>query len=850
MSAARAMLEAAPGPLPVAQAIVPALRRADGTVIAGKKGEIHQDIYNAQGEVAGHELRLEEPEHGFLNDGTFLTKEQLGQLLGQKSAVDAQALRQLQSPGQFAGEAVDSKRVISQALAQVGRVDSEGELREPTPYRHIPAGTTFLDDTGNLWVRQTGDRCRNPEAGPSSLPADEMMFPATWNRRQIRRWRGGVEAGRGVQEAEVLAQRCLEGDSLRGFLKHDADSRWSWERLRDELRKLGYAENGGNYVMFVTSRTAGVIQVYPSVGGKAAAILRQHGIVLTVPYPKLIQHLKSHGLVGPNLTESGDTLKNFFKQLNATSTEEISFGFAIHTTNEDTIRAQAEDRALELTDAVWEQLNNDVGQLERNALKVLKNCGITTRDEGHGFDGDLVGTAWAGAEGKRNLNQWIETDGEAFTTTTGKLADVYKGAAVDLWQGVSEMGEQLLDVHIDFFDYAGKPGVQEGVQEGVNAKRIIQQAIRGDFRTVPVTDYATKGVRIVDEASASEITVLFGTHHPLIKLLTYGPGVTEDRRREALGLTLLDRAVAQIEAKLGNTTMVIGVGTFYRPASGTPEQLSDGAPGTLAELIYDCRRLHVTGASGLVRYARTARIGERLPEAFNSKRVLQQVTNEAWNLERLVAELAPLGYQAMGYPFPAGAACVRGGKSWWVAISGDPTYAELKVYQSTGVGWRELGAEAAVIPWADLISYLKQHGMVKKSALGEADSLKNFFKVLKDEAWDWERLQRELSPLGYQAAPFFQSMSLVQRGITYRVRASAKHSGMAEVVPLQKRLIFGERLWSAVGDFTQVRYSELVAHLRARGLVGPVMEAETLKGFLAHAKKKARTGAWTHWRIN
>lgn len=116
---ARAVIEQAINETNVdVQAVVPALRKADGTLLPGKKGQIHQDIYTDQGQVEGNLLRMEEPEHGFLHNGTFLTKAQLGQMLGRPPAVDAQELRQLQ--GQPVSEGESAKRFLRRELPRIG----------------------------------------------------------------------------------------------------------------------------------------------------------------------------------------------------------------------------------------------------------------------------------------------------------------------------------------------------------------------------------------------------------------------------------------------------------------------------------------------------------------------------------------------------------------------------------------------------------------------------------------------------------------------------------------------------------------------------------------------------------
>ena len=158
----------------------------------------------------------------------------------------------------------------------------------------------------------------------------------------------------------------------------------------------------------------------------------------------------------PVAVHEGET-KKFMRGLQAKAAEEVTFGFAITTSDEEAITTAARAAGwLELTDEQWEQINADVLRLERNMLGVLEKCGIRTRDEGHAGDGDLVGTAWAAQQGKVHLKRWHEDHegggADAFATT-GFIYQAYEGAVDDVWRGISNLGETLLDAYVHFFDY-------------------------------------------------------------------------------------------------------------------------------------------------------------------------------------------------------------------------------------------------------------------------------------------------------------------------------------------------------------------------------------------------------------
>lgn len=78
--------------------LVPALKTKYGSIISGSVGQTHNDIYNAQGDVEGKLLRVEQPEHGFLLGGRFLSRSEASQLLGLSEPLQSETLIGLQTP--------------------------------------------------------------------------------------------------------------------------------------------------------------------------------------------------------------------------------------------------------------------------------------------------------------------------------------------------------------------------------------------------------------------------------------------------------------------------------------------------------------------------------------------------------------------------------------------------------------------------------------------------------------------------------------------------------------------------------------------------------------------------------
>jgi hypothetical protein len=121
-------------------------------------------------------------------------------------------------------------------------------------------------------------------------------------------------------------------------------------------------------------------------------------------------------------------------------------GFAIKTSDEYVIESNAYEMfdGKELSSKDWEDLNEDIGIIERNVLKYLDEKIQSVSDEGHGSDDALIGTAWYDADNSEQVDFVMERSLQAQNTDSDYFPELY--------EGVSEMGSELVDVYIEFFD--------------------------------------------------------------------------------------------------------------------------------------------------------------------------------------------------------------------------------------------------------------------------------------------------------------------------------------------------------------------------------------------------------------
>ena len=143
---------------------------------------------------------------------------------------------------------------------------------------------------------------------------------------------------------------------------------------------------------------------------------------------------------------------------------DLSFGYEIRTSDESSVIENAQDFAGRvLDDADWGQLRADFVRLEGNAEEVLRRNGVPCRNEGHS-DTALVGTAWCSSvpdvitgdywiPALNPLNLLLAAQSEGLNTSSGSLNQFDKDNL--LYKKVSELGRQLIEVSVHFFDTEG-----------------------------------------------------------------------------------------------------------------------------------------------------------------------------------------------------------------------------------------------------------------------------------------------------------------------------------------------------------------------------------------------------------
>ena len=159
------------------------------------------------------------------------------------------------------------------------------------------------------------------------------------------------------------------------------------------------------------------------------------------------------------------------KNSGITMREGFDCGFAITTTGGYEIKENASDRGIELTDAQWETINDDIAKIERNVMQGLaKKYGIIFRDEGHDNTDDLIGTCWIDL-GKHwdyveqqiegTDRQWlapkqakayqllIETQGQDVAID---MLTSYGGDLPKCYYRCSNITKDLVDVYVHFFN--------------------------------------------------------------------------------------------------------------------------------------------------------------------------------------------------------------------------------------------------------------------------------------------------------------------------------------------------------------------------------------------------------------
>jgi hypothetical protein len=176
-----------------------------------------------------------------------------------------------------------------------------------------------------------------------------------------------------------------------------------------------------------------------------------------------------------------------------TSPSERSGGFGIGTYGEDIVESNAMDKlgpkygdprdraeamSAGLVDARgkitakgWEQLNEDIGQLERNSMAWLRKTFGSARDEGHSDD-ELIGTFWYDTTNLKHAEMLLMGVNERIDMSDSSYGDL----AETVWKDVSPFGQDVLGGAISFFDIP-KEALDEADETAERVRRPMRRAV-------------------------------------------------------------------------------------------------------------------------------------------------------------------------------------------------------------------------------------------------------------------------------------------------------------------------------------------------------------------------------------
>lgn len=168
-------------------------------------------------------------------------------------------------------------------------------------------------------------------------------------------------------------------------------------------------------------------------------------------------------------------------------------GFGIGTYGEDIVESNAEehygpkygnpaDRAEamreglvdakgEITHKGWEQLNEDISQLERNSMTWLRKTFESARDEGHG-DEELVGTFWFDPKNLKQAEMLLMGVNDRIDMSDSSYGDL----ADTVWKGVSPFGQSVLGGSITFNDIP-PDALDEADETAERVRRPMRRAV-------------------------------------------------------------------------------------------------------------------------------------------------------------------------------------------------------------------------------------------------------------------------------------------------------------------------------------------------------------------------------------
>lgn len=150
---------------------------------------------------------------------------------------------------------------------------------------------------------------------------------------------------------------------------------------------------------------------------------------------------------------------------------EATAGFAITVEGQHTIEDNARDRVDsypeesrqmiaaglikadgEITQKGWDQINADIGKIERNSMAWMRQKFQHARDEGHDSHDDLVGTFWFNPDDPEHA-YLVDLASQSGRNERVDMIDAsYGDLSKTAFDGVSDFGGGLLGGAIYFFD--------------------------------------------------------------------------------------------------------------------------------------------------------------------------------------------------------------------------------------------------------------------------------------------------------------------------------------------------------------------------------------------------------------
>lgn len=175
------------------------------------------------------------------------------------------------------------------------------------------------------------------------------------------------------------------------------------------------------------------------------------------------------------------------------SPSERSGGFAIGTYTQDIVESNAKDHlgpkygdphdraeAMsagmvdadgDITPKGWDQLNEDILQLERNSVAWLRKTFESARDEGHGDD-ELIGTFWYDPKKLKQAEMLLMGINERIDMSDSSYGDL----AETVWKGVSPFGQDVLGGAISFMDIP-QDALDEADETAERVRRPMRRAV-------------------------------------------------------------------------------------------------------------------------------------------------------------------------------------------------------------------------------------------------------------------------------------------------------------------------------------------------------------------------------------